>query len=64
MYGCDFGWGKAQALRSGSANKFDGQIAAFPGREGGGSIDLEVGLLPEVMELLESDEEFQQVVSR
>ena len=64
MYGCDFGWGKAQALRSGSANKFDGQIAAFPGREGGGSIDLQVCLLPEVMELLESDEEFQQVVSR
>ena len=63
MYGCDFGWGKAHALRNGSANKFDGKISAFPRREGSGSMDLEVCLLPEVMELLKSDEEFLQVVS-
>nr|XP_010923110.1 uncharacterized acetyltransferase At3g50280 [Elaeis guineensis] len=35
MYeGNDFGWGQPLALRSGRANKFDGKISAFPGREG------------------------------
>ncbi|KAJ3692944.1 hypothetical protein LUZ60_012039 [Juncus effusus] len=63
MYGCDFGWGKALAARSGSANKFDGKISAYPGWEGGGSIDLEVCLLPEYMSALEKDEEFMDVVS-
>ncbi|KAJ3700023.1 hypothetical protein LUZ61_003728 [Rhynchospora tenuis] len=63
MYGCDFGWGKALAARSGSANKFDGKISAYPGSERGGSIDLEVCLLPEYMSALERDEEFLAVVS-
>ncbi|KAJ4793555.1 HXXXD-type acyl-transferase-like protein [Rhynchospora pubera] len=63
MYGCDFGWGKALAARSGSANKFDGKVSAYPGWEGGGSIDLEVCLLPEYMSALERDEEFLAVVS-
>jgi hypothetical protein len=63
MYGCDFGWGKAVAVRSGSADKFDGKVAAYPGWEGGGSIDLEVCLLSEYMAMLEQDEEFLAVVS-
>ncbi|CAA6670514.1 unnamed protein product [Spirodela intermedia] len=63
MYGCDFGWGKAAGLRSGSANKFDGKISAYPGREGGGSVDLEVCLPPDVMSSLESDKEFTRVLS-
>ncbi|KAJ4817379.1 HXXXD-type acyl-transferase-like protein [Rhynchospora pubera] len=63
MYGCDFGWGKPLAVRSGSANKFDGKISSYPGWEGGGSIDLEVCLLPEYMSALERDEEFLAVVS-
>ncbi|CAA6670521.1 unnamed protein product [Spirodela intermedia] len=63
MYGCDFGWGKAAGLRSGSENQFDGLIWSYPGREGSGSIDLEVWLPPEVMSSLESDVEFAQVVS-
>ncbi|KAJ6804806.1 putative acetyltransferase-like [Iris pallida] len=63
MYGCDFGWGKAVALRSGAANKFDGKVSSYPGREGGGSVDLEVCLLPEHMAALEMDEEFMSVVS-
>ncbi|XP_078169826.1 putative acetyltransferase At3g50280 [Carex rostrata] len=63
MYGCDFGWGKAVAARSGSANKFDGKVSAYPGWEGGGSVDLEVCLLPEYMSALEKDEEFLAVVS-
>lgn len=63
MYENDFGWGRPVAVRSGRANKFDGKISAFPGREGGGSVDLEVILSPETMEGLESDPEFMQYVA-
>ncbi|XP_019096094.1 PREDICTED: uncharacterized acetyltransferase At3g50280-like isoform X1 [Camelina sativa] len=62
-YGCEFGMGKGVTLRSGYAHKFDGKVSAYPGREGGGSIDLEVCLVPEFMEALESDEEFMSLVS-
>ncbi|XP_076959270.1 putative acetyltransferase At3g50280 [Bidens hawaiensis] len=58
MYGCEFGLGKAVAARSGCANKADGKITMFPGREGGGSMGVEVCLLPEYMMGLECDEEF------
>jgi Transferase family len=63
MYGCDFGWGKALAARSGSVNKSDGKIAAYPGWEHDGSIDLEVCMLPEYMSALEKDEELLAVAS-
>ncbi|OIT02968.1 PREDICTED: uncharacterized acetyltransferase At3g50280-like [Nicotiana attenuata] len=63
MYDNDFGWGRPVAIRSGRANKFDGKISAFPGREGGGSVDLEVVLSPETMNGLELDTEFMQYVS-
>ncbi|XP_057523148.1 uncharacterized acetyltransferase At3g50280-like [Amaranthus tricolor] len=63
MYDNDFGWGRPVAVRSGSANKFDGKISAFPGRDGGGSVDLEVVLAPQTMAGLESDPEFMQFVS-
>ncbi|CAL5204688.1 unnamed protein product [Lathyrus oleraceus] len=63
MYGNEFGMGKALAVRSGYANKFDGKITSYPGQEGGGSIDLEVCLLPDTMMDLESDEEFMNSVS-
>ncbi|XP_038880895.1 BAHD acyltransferase DCR-like [Benincasa hispida] len=63
MYNNDFGWGKPVAVRSGGANKFDGKISAFPGREGNGSVDLEVVLAPETMAGLEIDPEFMQYVS-
>ena len=63
MYDNDFGWGRPMAIRSGRANKFDGKISAFPGREGGGSVDLEVILSPETMAGLESDSEFMQYVT-
>ncbi|KAG5018378.1 hypothetical protein AAZX31_06G038600 [Glycine max] len=63
MYGNEFGMGKAVAARSGYANKFDGKVTSYPGREGGGSIDLEVGLLPHIMSALESDREFMNAVS-
>ncbi|PIN18283.1 Shikimate O-hydroxycinnamoyltransferase [Handroanthus impetiginosus] len=63
VYDTDFGWGRPIAVRSGRANKFDGKISAFPGREGGGSVDLEVILAAETMAGLESDLEFMQYVS-
>ncbi|XP_022939305.1 protein ENHANCED PSEUDOMONAS SUSCEPTIBILTY 1-like [Cucurbita moschata] len=63
MYENDFGWGRPLAVRSGRANKFDGKISAFPNREGGGSIDLEVVLAPETMAGIESDSEFMQYVT-
>ncbi|XP_059428845.1 uncharacterized acetyltransferase At3g50280 [Corylus avellana] len=63
MYDNDFGWGRPLAVRSGAANKFDGKISAFPGREGNGSVDLEVVLAPETMAELETDTEFMQYVS-
>ncbi|XP_060212944.1 uncharacterized acetyltransferase At3g50280-like [Lycium barbarum] len=63
MYDNDFGWSRPAAVRSGRANKFDGKISAFPGREGGGSVDLEVVLSPETMEGLQLDTEFMQYVT-
>ncbi|XP_015884327.3 uncharacterized acetyltransferase At3g50280 [Ziziphus jujuba] len=59
-YGNEFGMGKALALRSGYANKFSGTVTPYPGREGGGSIDLEVCLPPETMSALESDMDFME----
>ncbi|CAI9291874.1 unnamed protein product [Lactuca saligna] len=58
MYGCEFGLGKAVAARSGYMNKADGKMTMYPGQEGGGSMDVEVCLLPEYMMDLECDEEF------
>ncbi|KAF8720506.1 hypothetical protein HU200_023752 [Digitaria exilis] len=63
MYGCDFGWGKPLAARSGKANKYDGKVSLFPGRGGGGSIDAEVVLAPEHMAALELDDELWAAVS-
>ncbi|XP_061996266.1 uncharacterized acetyltransferase At3g50280 [Rosa rugosa] len=63
MYDNDFGWGRPLAVRSGPANKFDGKISAFPGRDGAGTVDLEVVLAPDTMAGLESDLEFMQYVS-
>ncbi|RWR91178.1 hypothetical protein CKAN_02032200 [Cinnamomum micranthum f. kanehirae] len=42
MHGNDFGWGRPMAVRSGYANKFDGNVTSYLGREGGGSVDLEI----------------------
>ena len=62
-YGNEFGMGKAVTLRSGYAHKFDGKVSCYPGREGGGSIDLEMCLLPDNMLALESDKEFMEAAS-
>nr|KYP75843.1 putative acetyltransferase At3g50280 [Cajanus cajan] len=58
MYDNDFGWGRPLAVRSGGANKFDGKMSAFPGRSGGGAVDLEMILAPDTMARLETDPEF------
>lgn len=64
MYdGNDFGWGRALAVRSGRANKFDGKMSAFPGQAGDGSVDVEVCLAPDTMARLLGDNEFLQYVS-
>ncbi|KAF5817633.1 putative transferase [Helianthus annuus] len=63
MYGNKFGLGEGLAVLSGYANKFDGKVTVYPGREGGGSIDLEICLMPDNMQALESDEEFMSVVT-
>ena len=42
MYGPEFGLGRAAAVRMGYANKDNGKVTANPGREGGGSVDLEI----------------------
>ncbi|XXG58808.1 hypothetical protein AAC387_Pa04g1014 [Persea americana] len=63
MYGNDFGWGRPVAIRSGHANQFDGKVVSYPGSEGGGSVDLEIYLLPECMNALELDNEFMDAVS-
>ncbi|EEF52373.1 Anthranilate N-benzoyltransferase protein, putative [Ricinus communis] len=62
-YGSEFGLGKALALLSGYAHKFSGKVSAYPGREGGGSVDLEVCLPPNLMTALEDDQEFMDAVS-
>ncbi|TKY66404.1 acetyltransferase protein [Spatholobus suberectus] len=63
MYGNEFGMGKAVAVLSGFALKFDGKVTSYQGYEGGGSIDLDVCLLPETMHMLESDKEFMSTIS-
>lgn len=63
MYGPEFGLGRAVAARMGYANKDNGKVTANPGREGGGSVDLEICLRPEIMKALEEDEEFMGFVT-
>jgi hypothetical protein len=58
MYDNDFGWGMPLRVRSGWANKLDGKVSVYPAREGGGSVDLEINLLPPFMAALESDPQF------
>ncbi|KAJ8428334.1 hypothetical protein Cgig2_006520 [Carnegiea gigantea] len=63
MYGPEFGLGPAVAVLAGFANKHDGKVVANPGCDGGGTVDLEVCLEPNVMDALELDGEFMSFVS-
>ncbi|XP_057852480.2 BAHD acyltransferase DCR isoform X1 [Cryptomeria japonica] len=58
IYDNDFGWGSPISVSSGWANKFDGKLTVYPGRDKLGSIDIEVCLLPQTMNALESDTHF------
>ncbi|KAL8265634.1 hypothetical protein R6Q59_002978 [Mikania micrantha] len=62
MYGIEFGLGKGLAVLGGNANRYDGKVTLYEGREGGGSMDLELCLLPENMADFESDQEFMTLV--
>lgn len=50
--------GEADGGEERQGSKYDGRVSLFPGREGGGSIDVEVALVPEHMAALELDDEF------
>ncbi|KAF9623072.1 hypothetical protein IFM89_036208 [Coptis chinensis] len=63
VYTNDFGWGKPIAVRCGHGNKYDGKVSSYPGREGGGSVDLEICLFSDTMNALELDEEFMNAVT-
>ncbi|KAJ8450958.1 hypothetical protein Cgig2_032583 [Carnegiea gigantea] len=63
MYGPEFGLGRAVAVLMGYGNKEHGKVTANPGREGRGSVDLEICLRPQMMSTLEADEEFMSFVS-
>lgn len=58
VYGIDFGWGSPESVRSGLNNRFDGMVYLYPGKSGGGSIDVEISLVANAMERLEKDKEF------
>ncbi|GLJ42129.1 hypothetical protein SUGI_0872390 [Cryptomeria japonica] len=58
VYENDFGWGKPLKVRGGCNNKFDGMVYLYPGKDEQASVDVDISLLPETMEMLESDAEF------
>lgn len=58
VYEVDFGWGKPERVRSGINNKFDGMVFLYPGKDGGKSVDVEISLDLNVLEVLEKDSEF------
>ncbi|KAK9690969.1 hypothetical protein RND81_09G167300 [Saponaria officinalis] len=63
MYGLEFGLGKPIAGRMGPGNRKDGKINLSQGREGGGSVDLEITLTEDVMTNFEADHDFMAFVS-
>ncbi|XP_074317860.1 putative acetyltransferase At3g50280 [Silene latifolia] len=62
-YGPEFGLGKPVTTRTGCSTWMNGKIIIDPGREGGGSVDLQVCLLSETMTALEYDDEFVSYIS-
>ncbi|KAG9441339.1 hypothetical protein H6P81_017193 [Aristolochia fimbriata] len=58
VYDVDFGFGRPEQVRTGSSNKFDGMVFLYPGRDGGGSVDVEISLASYAMDRLEKDPEF------
>eukprot|EP00253_Pinus_taeda_P026140 PITA_26140 len=58
VYESDFGFGPPMCVRSGGGNKYDGKVTLFPGREGGGSVDMEICLWSSALQMLNSDAQF------
>ncbi|XP_074314721.1 putative acetyltransferase At3g50280 [Silene latifolia] len=58
IYGPEFGLGRAIAVLGGYVNMDDGKLVMTPGRDGDGSVNVDVVLKPETMNDLELDEEF------
>ncbi|KAH9312276.1 hypothetical protein KI387_027311, partial [Taxus chinensis] len=58
VYQNDFGWGKPVRVINGCNNKFDGMVNICPGKDEAGSVDVDIALLPQKMNLLECDAEF------
>ncbi|KAG6413975.1 hypothetical protein SASPL_126691 [Salvia splendens] len=58
VYEVDFGWGSPESVRSGLNNRFDGMVYLYPGKSGGGSIDVEISLEAKAMEKLDNDKDF------
>nr|KYP44929.1 putative acetyltransferase At3g50280 family [Cajanus cajan] len=62
IYGNDFGWGKAEAVRIGGGHRRSGMITVFGGAEEG-SIDIAVDLPYEILEAMGNDPEFMDFMS-
>lgn len=58
LYQNDFGFGRPVCVRSGGSNKFDGKITLHPGKEGHGTVNVEICLWPSSLHLLMSDTQF------
>ncbi|CAN6460126.1 unnamed protein product [Victoria cruziana] len=63
VYGNDFSWGRPAGVFWGAAAKFDGKVLASQGREGAGSVELEVCLSPETMSALLLDQELKEALA-
>ncbi|KAM0883490.1 hypothetical protein ACQ4PT_031595 [Festuca glaucescens] len=57
VYGNNFGWGRPVGVRSGAGNKLDGMVTVYEGGSGGGGMELEVCVAPDVLARLVADEE-------
>lgn len=62
VFGNDFGWGSPTEVRSGRGNKVDGKATVYPGREGKGSMALELCLPAATLNVLVEDKEFMEAV--
>lgn len=57
VYEVDFGWGRPLCVRP-AWIRGDGEVAMFPGREGGGSVDVCLALPEPIMQRLQHDHSF------
>ena len=58
IYENNFGFERPMCARSGGGNKYDGKITLYPGKEGGGSVDMEICRWSFAMKMLNYDAQF------